>query len=645
MTGPVPHPRAAVAGGGREHGDEPGRVGPVEVGTIHLLGHGVAGADRRVRPAAALDQRGHGQHDDGEDQGGHGALHEPSVPPSRTGEDVAPAMQNVRPMGEAEPTEAPPVAIRQPLWVRIFSEPMWVLGLVILVDEMDKNIVRGLITPLKEEFGVGDLGISVLLSLALLFNGIITVPAGYLADRWKRTQAIGHTVIGWSALTAAGAASVNFPMLVGLRSALGFGQAITEPSAASLIGDYYPTEQRGRAFSIQQAMLFVGAGLGIGVGGAIGATLGWRWALVIMALPGALVALLVYKLREPRRGAADMLAAIGAAPTRRGREPGAVRGRVPAVLPRHVGQPQGRHADDPVDPHDEVHAGRRRRHPLHDHRRGGLAAAVLRAPAGREARLRRGLGRPGRDRRRAGGADRRPGGGPLGAAHPGRPPRPAGRVPVRGPVDLQHRLPREAHRARGREGGTGRGRRCRPTRPRRLHDELRASGASDAAIERADEAAEDAREDAHDVGRKALGYDSAIFLAVLISQVIGFGIVCMAIPGLRAGLTDAVPAHLRGTGFGAFNLAAVVFGQAAAPFVVGGLSAAFDENLRTALSLVTPISLGGALVLFRARKFLDEDMNKIMMAVLQALQDEQDRHAEKTATSALDGVGDEDVDP
>ena len=57
-------------------------------------------------------------------------------------------------------------------------------------------------------------------------------------------------------------------MLVGMRSALGFGQAITEPSAACLIGDYYPTEQRGKAFSIQQMMVFVGAGLGIGVGGA-----------------------------------------------------------------------------------------------------------------------------------------------------------------------------------------------------------------------------------------------------------------------------------------------------------------------------------------------------------------------------------------
>jgi MFS family permease len=161
--------------------------------------------------------------------------------------------------------------------------------------------------------------------------------------------------------------------------------------------------------------------------------------------------------------------------------------------------------------------------------------------------------------------------------------------------------------------------------------DLRHSGASDAAISAAKQDAKDARKHADEVGHKPLGYNSTIFLLIVLFQVVGFAIVAMSIPGLRAGLTDAVPAHLRGTGFGAFNLAAVVFGQAAAPFVVGGLSVAFDENLRTALILVTPISLLGAAVLFRARNYLDEDMNKIMMAVLQALQDEQHRVQEKEA--------------
>ena len=57
--------------------------------------------------------------------------------------------------------------------------------------------------------------------------------------------------------------------------------------------------------------------------------------------------------------------------------------------------------------------------------------------------------------------------------------------------------------------------------------------------------------------------------------------------------------------------------------------------LRSAFLLVTPLSIIGSLILFRARKFLDDDMNKIMMAVLQALQDEQERHAGKAADQGI----------
>jgi sugar phosphate permease len=129
-------------------------------------------------------------------------------------------------------------------------------------------------------------------------------------------------------------------------------------------------------------------------------------------------------------------------------------------------------------------------------------------------------------------------------------------------------------------------------------------------------------------------YEVSAIAPVFMLQLVGVFIITLAIPGLRAGLTDAIPAHLRGTGFGAFNLVAVVGGIAAAPIVVSLISSAFDENLRVAFLLVSPLSFFGAAVLYRARKYLDDDMQKIMMAVLTAMQEERDRIAAEAENPA-----------
>jgi hypothetical protein len=69
----------------------------------------------------------------------------------------------------------------------------------------------------------------------------------------------------------------------------------------------------------------------------------------------------------------------------------------------------------------------------------------------------------------------------------------------------------------------------------------------------------------------------------------------------------------------------VIFGAAAAPFVVGQLSQL--TNLRTALLLATPPVYLGAYALFRARDHLDADAAKIFEAVMLAIQAEQAEEA------------------
>jgi MFS family permease len=184
---------------------------------------------------------------------------------------------------------------------------MWVLGFVLAVDSTDQSILRGVQTLIKVDFGLTDAAVGLVASAFVLVNALTTIPAGYLADRLNRKRVIGTTIIAWSGVTALTGAATNFAQLLGIRALLGFGLGVTEPSANSLLTDYYPAQQRGRAFSIQQMMLFVGFGAGIGLGGAIGDRLGWRWAFVLIGLPGVLTSILVFRLREPRRGHGDRL--------------------------------------------------------------------------------------------------------------------------------------------------------------------------------------------------------------------------------------------------------------------------------------------------------------------------------------------------
>jgi MFS family permease len=120
------------------------------------------------------------------------------------------------------------------------------------------------------------------------------------------------------------------------------------------------------------------------------------------------------------------------------------------------------------------------------------------------------------------------------------------------------------------------------------------------------------------------------FAAAYPMQILGFLILAMSVPSLRAGMSDAVPANLRGAGFGAFNLCSVVFGQAAAPLIVFGLSGMFDDNLRTAFLICSPPVFIGGLVLLKARDHLEADAAKIFEAVLTAMQAQQERDAARS---------------
>jgi MFS family permease len=451
----------------------------------------------------------------------------------------------------SEPGAAP----EQP---KVSSWPMWVLGIVIMTDQIDQNIVRGVIPQLQAEFHVNDAQIGLLLSAFVLVNGLVTVPAGYLADRWNRTRTIGHTVMGWSFITMLTAAANSFATLVGLRALLGFGQAVTEPSAASLLSDYYPTERRGRVFSNQQVMVFLGIGLGIALGGTIGNAFGWRAAFLLVGPPSIVVALLAYSLREPKRGHADHM---------------------------HVGAEV---ADDEAEHPPLFEDGFKRfvvdmvRGLKDDFSTIWQITTLRYALVGVSALMFTVAG--------------------VGAWLPQFHERFSGMTQDQatqavGALIILGGIPGVLFGGRIADKFATRIKGARVTIPAYCIF----------------------------IGNTILmiSYLPMPAAASIGLQLLGIFAVTTAIPALRAGMADAVPAHLRGAGFGAFNLVSILFGAAAAPLIVGALADVW--NLRVAFLIVSPPVYIGAFILYRARDHLDADALKIFEAVVRAMQKDEER--------------------
>ncbi len=203
-------------------------------------------------------------------------------------------------VGAAPPETAAPETRHFPRW------PLAVMALVALVDQIDVSVARGVLPILEDEWGLSDLQLGFTVSVFVFVSTLATVPAGWVADHYRRNRTIGWTLLSWTGLIMLSATAVNYANLLFARGLMGIGQAVDDPASTSYLADSYPSRMRARVFSWQQVSFFVGGGIGLAMGGAIGAAFGWRWAFASVAIPGALVSIAVFRLREPRRGEAEL---------------------------------------------------------------------------------------------------------------------------------------------------------------------------------------------------------------------------------------------------------------------------------------------------------------------------------------------------
>jgi len=181
------------------------------------------------------------------------------------------------------------------------------LALLNVLLVLDKIVLSVLIEPIRAEFGLSDVQLGALMGLVYaIFMGSAGLPLGVLADRSNRRNLAAISVAAWSAMTMACAGAQNLWHLILARIGVGIGEAGGGPAAVSMIADSFEPRRRATAMSVFASGTQVAALVNLTFATYIAHVYGWRMALIAVAVPGFVLALLlVFTTREPERGRAD----------------------------------------------------------------------------------------------------------------------------------------------------------------------------------------------------------------------------------------------------------------------------------------------------------------------------------------------------
>lgn len=184
---------------------------------------------------------------------------------------------------------------------------LFLLMVVYIFNFIDRQILVILQESIKAELDLSDKQLGLLSGFTFaVFYVVCGIPIARLADRYNRVNIVSASIAVWSAMTAVSAFVGNFWHLLAARIGVGVGEAGASPPSHSIISDYFPHGERGRALSFYSMGIYIGILIGFLLGGWINQFFGWRTAFLVVGLPGILMAVVVkLTLREPPRGQLD----------------------------------------------------------------------------------------------------------------------------------------------------------------------------------------------------------------------------------------------------------------------------------------------------------------------------------------------------
>jgi len=192
-----------------------------------------------------------------------------------------------------------------------------VLTFVYVFSWIDRQILNLMVQPIRRDLQISEVQMSLLMGFSFaVFYTFFGLFLGRLADSKSRRGLIAAGFALWSVFTAGCGLARNYTQMLFMRMGVGVGEAALSPAAYSLITDYFPPHRLATAISVYSMGIYIGSGVAFLLGGTVvglaagreswtlpllGAVRAWQVIFFLVGLPGVLLALLMYTVREPQR--------------------------------------------------------------------------------------------------------------------------------------------------------------------------------------------------------------------------------------------------------------------------------------------------------------------------------------------------------
>lgn len=174
-----------------------------------------------------------------------------------------------------------------------------------LLNYIDRQVLYAVFPLIKEDFHLSDAALGFLGSAFMICYMVSAPILGWLGDRMSRVKLAAGGLAIWSFATGGAGFAAGYSALFAARTTVGIGEASFGTVSPGLLADYYPRELRGRVLSYFFLAIPVGSAMGYLLGGVLGHVFGWHAAFLLTGVPGLLLTIPLWLLREPVRGGSE----------------------------------------------------------------------------------------------------------------------------------------------------------------------------------------------------------------------------------------------------------------------------------------------------------------------------------------------------